>query len=144
MASALNGFNAGAADVPYEFQSASTQARYEHLIEELRCLVCQNQSLADSHAELAQDLRDEVFRMLNENATDQEIRDFMVARYGDFVLYKPPLKLSTLLLWFGPLALLGIAGFIVLRLIRTPRTQDTLSDEEQKYAATLRQKDANH
>ena len=76
-----------AADTPHELPTPELQQRYQVLLEELRCLVCQNQSLADSHAELAQDLRNEVHRMLKEELTDEEIRAFMVERYGDFVLY---------------------------------------------------------
>ena len=76
---------------------------------ELRCLVCQNQTIADSHADLAADLRRQVTELLRQGKTDAEIRDYMTARYGDFVLYKPPLKATTTALWFGPAALLAIA-----------------------------------
>ena len=76
------------------------------LAAELRCLVCQNQTLADSNAPLAEDLRNQVREKMRRGASDSEIVDYMVARYGDFVLYRPPLKLTTLLLWFGPLLLL--------------------------------------
>lgn len=128
----------GAADTPHKFPTAELQQRYQVLLEELRCLVCQNQSLADSHAELAQDLRDEVHRMLTEELTDEEIRAFMVERYGDFVLYKPPIKTSTLLLWFGPFVLITIALLILWRqVIRQKRQDTTLSDEERAYAASL-------
>jgi len=101
-----------AADTPVTFQNAVHQARYEALLHELRCLVCQNQSLADSHADLAQDLRDEVFRMVNEDQDEAAILEFMVARYGDFVLYRPPVKSLTWTLWFGPIALLGLVAVI--------------------------------
>jgi len=94
------------------------EQRLKTLEEELRCLVCQNQSLADSSAPLAEDLRREVRALADGGKNDQEIRDFLVARYGDFVLYKPPVKATTWLLWFGPFALLlggGIVWWLVLR-----------------------------
>jgi cytochrome c-type biogenesis protein CcmH len=86
------------------------QARLRALSEELRCLVCQNQSLADSNAELALDLKREVERLMTEGKTDADIKAFLVQRYGDFVLYKPPVQNNTLLLWGGPFALLAIGG----------------------------------
>lgn len=93
----------------YPFASDLDEIRFRSLIGELRCTVCQNQSLADSDAPLARDLRREVFTMLQDNRSDQEIRDFMVERYGDFVLYRPPVAGHTLLLWGGPVLLLLIA-----------------------------------
>lgn len=94
------------------------RARYEALTEQFRCLVCQNESIADSNADLAADLRREVRDLLLAGKTDQEIADYMTARYGDFVLYKPPLQANTLLLWAGPLLLLLIALGILLRVLR--------------------------
>ncbi len=91
------------------------QARLRALSEELRCLVCQNQSLADSNADLALDLKREVERLMTEGKTDADIKSFLVQRYGDFVLYKPPVQNNTLLLWGGPFALL-LAGGIAWRL----------------------------
>lgn len=82
---------------------------------ELRCLVCQNQTLADSHAPLAVELRAEIRTQLSGGATDEQVVDFMVQRYGDFVRYRPPLKPSTWLLWFGPLAMLFGGGLLLLR-----------------------------
>ena len=108
----------GSAIEPYEFESELQRQRFRALAEELRCTVCQNQSLADSDAPLAQDLRRELFRMLQDNRSDQEIRNFMVERYGNYVLYNPPLAAHTLLLWVGPLLLLGgglIAAVLVIR-----------------------------
>jgi cytochrome c-type biogenesis protein CcmH len=87
--------------------------RYHALIDELRCLVCQNESLAESNADLAEDLRAEIREMMRQGATDAQIIDFLVARYGDFVLYRPPFKPITYLLWFAPLVL-AIAGLAVL------------------------------
>jgi cytochrome c-type biogenesis protein CcmH len=95
-----------------------TEARMLHITSELRCLVCQNQTIADSHAELAVDLRNQVMEQLKGGKTDQQIIDYMTARYGDFVLYRPPLKSTTAILWFGPGVLLlgGLVGlFLVLR-----------------------------
>lgn len=107
-----------AADTPASFTNPALAVRYEALLGELRCMVCQNQTLQDSHAELAQDLRDEVRRLLEKGDTDIEIRAYLVARYGDFVLYSPPLKRSTWLLWLGPFVLLVIAIAVVVMLSR--------------------------
>jgi cytochrome c-type biogenesis protein CcmH len=98
-------------------------ARLKKLEEDLRCLVCQNQSLADSTAPLAEDLRREVRTLAAAGKNDEEIKQFLVARYGDFVLYDPPVKRITWLLWFGPFVLLGggaIAWWAILRRRRTP------------------------
>ena len=94
---------------PQEFSDPDNAERYRKLIAELRCLVCQNQNLADSNAELARDMREVVARMIREGKSDRAVTDFMTARYGDFVLYRPPLRPSTWALWGGPLALLLIA-----------------------------------
>jgi cytochrome c-type biogenesis protein CcmH len=99
------------------------EKRLQHLSEELRCLVCQNQTIADSNAELAQDLRREIRGMIKDGKTDREIIDFMVARYGDFVLYRPPVKGITLLLWGGPVALMLIGMFALLRYLRRRATR---------------------
>lgn len=94
------------------------EKRLQHLSEELRCLVCQNQNIADSNAELAQDLRREIRGMIQAGKSDKEIIDFMVVRYGDFVLYRPPVKGITLLLWGGPLVLLLLGLFVLQRYLR--------------------------
>ncbi|MGY6588356.1 MAG: cytochrome c-type biogenesis protein [Wenzhouxiangella sp.] len=102
---------------PLPFRSSLEERRFRALVGELRCTVCQNESLAESTAPLARDLRMEVFALLQDDRSDMEIRQFMVDRYGDFVLYRPPLAGHTLLLWFGPiLLLLGslIGAFIVV------------------------------
>jgi cytochrome c-type biogenesis protein CcmH len=116
------------------------------LAERLRCLVCQNESLASSHAELAEDLRQEVREMMLKGKSDQEIIDYLVARYGDFVLYDPPMKRYTLLLWFGPFAmlLLGV-GVLVFQVRRRRRTvQETvLTPEAQQRAASLLNEEGN-
>jgi cytochrome c-type biogenesis protein CcmH len=124
-----------AADTPVEFDDPSQRKRYETLLEELRCLVCQNQSLADSHADLAQDLRDEVYTMVVAGKDKQAVTDFMIARYGDFVLYKPPMKLTTWLLWFGPALLLFGAIIIVRRTTRSRSTRTAPLTAEQRAQA---------
>lgn len=107
------------------------QQRYHAILEELRCLVCQNQTLADSSSELATDLRVQVKTMLEDGNSDQEILDFMSARYGDFVLYNPPVKTHTLFLWLGPfiLLLLGIIATLVVANKRS-KSEQSLSDED--------------
>jgi cytochrome c-type biogenesis protein CcmH len=103
----------------FQFDSHAQETEFRELIGKLRCLVCQNESLAGSQAELAQDLRNEVYRMMRAGRSKDEILDFLVARYGDFVLYDPPLKPSTYVLWFGPFILIGIgAVFLVRALLR--------------------------
>lgn len=101
-----------------KFESPQQEQRYKNIIEELRCLVCQNQNLAGSDAGLAQDLRKQVYKMLREGRSDKEILDFMVTRYGDFVLYRPPFKASTFFLWVGPFIIFAIGLFVLLRFIR--------------------------
>lgn len=109
----------------FKFDNAAAEQDFKDLIAELRCLVCQNQSLADSDAELAHDLRAEVYAMVQDGKSDEEIVEFLVARYGDFVLYKPPVKPSTYLLWFGPFALLLLAGVLLLRAVRRQKRTAT-------------------
>ncbi len=105
-------------DEPVVFENKNLEERYYLLIEEIRCLVCQNQSLADSNAPLAQDLRNEVFKMIQTNKSNNEIMEFLVERYGDFVLYRPPLKKNTWLLWFGPFLFLVIGFFVAVFVIK--------------------------
>ena len=100
----------------FPFSSTQNETRFAKLIQELRCLVCQNQSLADSDAELAGDLRREVFSMIEQGVTDQEIIGFLVARYGEFVLYRPRVKPETYLLWFGPFVLLLVGALVLVYL----------------------------
>lgn len=109
---------ARAAIETYEFDSPQMEADYNQLVDELRCLVCQNQNLAGSDADLAQDLRRETYEMLQQGKSRQEVVDFMVARYGDFVLYRPQFKSSTYLLWLGPFLLLVVVLLIVVRRLR--------------------------
>ena len=115
-----------AADDPLQFENSEQQQRYQQLLEQLRCLVCQNQTLADSHADLAQDLRNEVYKMVAAGQTNDNIIEFLVSRYGDFVLYRPPLKWTTILLWFGPFALLLYGLVSVYRFVRNSKTVDVI------------------
>jgi len=107
-----------AIDTEEDLPTPELQARYDSLINELRCLVCQNQSIADSNAGLASDLRREVHSMLLAGKTDAEILKFMTDRYGDFVLYRPPFVRRTLLLWLAPALLLGFGLLIAVRVVR--------------------------
>ena len=113
------------AEGPLYFEDQELHARYSVLLEELRCLVCQNQSLADSPAPLAQDMRREVHRMVAAGYSDQQVVGFLASRYGDFVHYRPPLRATTLLLWFGPLLLFAAAAWAVVRVVRRHARQDT-------------------
>jgi len=103
--------------VTYDFTSKEQEAVFNRLSNELRCLVCQNQAISDSNADLAKDLRDEIYDMLQQGKSEEEIVEFMVVRYGDFVLYNPPLKPMTWLLWFGPAFALVAGFFFVVRII---------------------------
>jgi cytochrome c-type biogenesis protein CcmH len=110
------------------------------LAENLRCLVCQNESLASSRADLAKDLRQEVREKMKQGMTDQEIIDFLVSKYGDFVLFDPPMKSYTILLWYGPFALLliGLVGLVIqLRKRQKAAPETQLSEEQARRAADL-------
>lgn len=102
----------------YQFDSAEMEADYNQLIDELRCLVCQNQNLSGSDAGLARDLRRQTYQMLQQGKSPQQVVDFMVARYGDFVLYRPQFKSNTYLLWLGPFLLLVLVLYLVVRRLR--------------------------
>jgi len=132
-------FISQAAIYAFDFDDPKREARFKQLSEELRCLVCQNQTLADSNAGLALDLRNELYNLVKRDASDEEIKNFMVSRYGDFVLYKPPVKTSTYLLWFGPFILVIIGLFILLRMIRRvgQQTAPTLSAEDHQRVQHL-------
>jgi len=107
-----------AIDTGAAFEDPEMQARYENIISEVRCLVCQNQTIKDSNVFLAADLRREIRRMMVEGMTDTEIADFLVARYGDFVLYNPRKSGRTLILWITPALLVGVGGIILIRVVR--------------------------
>jgi cytochrome c-type biogenesis protein CcmH len=123
----------------YQFEDPAQEALFRELIGELRCPKCQNQSIADSNAELAVDLRDRTYMMVRDGATKQQVIDFMVARYGDFVHYQPPMNIATSILWWGPIAVLVIGAFVIVFRVKQQRqTEVSLSDEEQAQLATLR------
>ena len=107
-----------AIDAGNAFDDPQMQARYEKITSEVRCLVCQNQTIKDSNAFLADDLRREIRRMLTEGMTDAEIYDFLVVRYGDFVLYRPRMSGKTLVLWIAPFAIILFAVFAIFRVLR--------------------------
>jgi len=113
-----------AIDTEAAFDDPVLQHRYENINRELRCLVCQNQTIADSNATLAQDLRREVREMIAAGKTDDEIREFMIERYGDFVLYRPRMSAQNFLLWAAPALLLLIAAVVLVRVVRR-RAQET-------------------
>lgn len=130
----------------FEFDDPERAAEFRELIGELRCTVCQNESLAASQADLAQDMRQRVYQMMREGATREEIVEYVVSRYGDFVLYRPPLRPSTYPLWFGPL-LLAIVGlfFLVRTLMRKSRDveEDLSPDERARLDAMLGKNDTD-
>ncbi|HWI37038.1 MAG TPA: cytochrome c-type biogenesis protein [Burkholderiales bacterium] len=119
-------------------QDTALDRRVTHLAHELRCLVCQNQSLAESNAPLAQDLRNQIREQVAAGKSDQDVLDFMVQRYGDFVLYRPPFKASTVFLWAGPFLFLVLGFFFLFRFVRSRRVPPPqLSDAERATAAKL-------
>lgn len=115
--------SAGAAIDTYEFKDEETRQRFRQLTFELRCPKCQNQNLQDSNSPIAADLRDEVYKMLQAGNNNDEIVDFMVARYGEFVLYKPPVNQMTYVLWYGPFVLVVIGIGVILLLSRKRKKQ---------------------
>jgi cytochrome c-type biogenesis protein CcmH len=121
----------------YTFDTPQQEALYKRLIAELRCLVCQNQNIADSNAELAQDLRRKTHELIVAGKSEDEITAYMVQRYGDFVLYQPPMKPQTALLWIGPFVILALGLFVLIRVIRQ-RSQSAVSaniNQEQRQQA---------
>ncbi len=134
--------NAGAKDAVPMADDPVVEQRLIVISEEMRCLVCQNESLAGSRSDLAMDLRRELRNLIKQGKTDAEIREFMVSRYGDFVLYRPPVKPSTWLLWAGPFGLmvLGVVVlFVYLRRRNAELPSNELTDEERKRAEALLQ-----
>ena len=129
-------FTASAYAAPVEtftFDSPETEKVFHKLSEELRCLVCQNQNIAESNADLAKDLRLEIYTMLQEGKTEDEIVEFMVQRYGDYVLYRPPFKPMTWLLWFGPILIFALGLVFAVRFVKSLSSTSqpaALSEEE--------------
>jgi len=126
-------------------EDPALEKRVTALSELLRCLVCQNQTIADSHADLAIDLKNQIREKLRAGESEKQIVDYMVARYGDFVLYKPPVKATTVILWVGPfLLLLGGVGFLMMKVrgrIRQAREGEVLTEAEHERAAALLEED---
>ena len=118
---------------PLQFQNAAEEARFHALASELRCVMCQNQSLADSNALIALSLRHEVLDLMRKGQTDAQIKEFLVARYGEFVLYRPRVEPDTWLLWLGPLALLLIGAGVVTVIIRKRSPGALPVDDRQEW-----------
>lgn len=115
---------------PLQFQDAVEERRFHSLIAELRCVMCQNQSLADSNAQIAHDLRREVLTLMREGLDDPAIKAHLVARYGEFVLYRPQVGPATWLLWFGPLLLLGAGGVVIWRIVASRKQAAPLPPDD--------------
>ena len=118
---------------PLQFTGTAEETRFHKLVAELRCVMCQNQSLADSNAQIARDLRREVLELMRQGKSDREIKDFLVARYGEFVLYRPQMESKTWLLWFGPALVLLAGGFVVARVVRGRSDKSAPGDDEQEW-----------
>ena len=117
---------------PLHFNDPAEEARFHALAAELRCVMCQNQSLADSNALIALNLRREVLGLMRQGRSDAEIKDFLVARYGEFVLYKPRVEGRTWLLWFGPLLLVLVGSLVVWRILRRGADRDPISPDDKQ------------
>jgi cytochrome c-type biogenesis protein CcmH len=122
----------------YPFDNDVDKGRFEVLAAELRCPKCQNQNLADSNAPVASDLRDKVYELMIEGQTDDQIVSYLVARYGDFVRYNPPVQKNTFFLWFGPGVMVLIGLIIIINLTRSSKKSQPLSDEENVKLAALK------
>ncbi|WP_241967954.1 cytochrome c-type biogenesis protein CcmH [Pseudidiomarina marina] len=123
----------------YKFDDPQKEALFRELIDELRCPKCQNQTIGDSDAPLAKDLRDRTYMMVQQGASKQEVVDYMVARYGDFAYYRPPVKVSTVVLWLGPVIVILVgAGVILMRVRARNNAEVELSEQEQAQLAALR------
>lgn len=119
--------------VPLQFEDAAEEARFDALASELRCVMCQNQSLADSNAQIARDLRDEILRLMRQGRSDAQIEQFLVARYGEFVLYKPRVEARTWLLWFGPALVLLAGASAIVAIVRRRSRGTVAADDAQEW-----------
>jgi cytochrome c-type biogenesis protein CcmH len=126
---AFVGFAHAQAIEPMPFADHAQELRFQHLTRELRCPMCQNETLADSNAPIARDLRNQIFQMMQQGRSDEEIKQYLVARYSKFVLYDPPLTPGTWLLWFGPLLILFGGAVVVLMAIRKRSRDDVAATE---------------
>lgn len=141
----LLGLSAHAAIEVYDFKSAEDETRFRALTNELRCPKCQNQNLAGSDAPIARDLKNRTFQLIEEGRSDNEIREYMVDRYGEFITYNPPVRSSTWLLWFGPFVLLGLAMGVLAMVRRRPAPPaPELSAEESARLNELLKNPADH
>jgi cytochrome c-type biogenesis protein CcmH len=122
-------------EAPPEFTNSAEERRFHLLVSELRCVMCQNQSLADSNAQIARDLRREVLELMRQGKSDAQIKEFLVARYGEFVLYRPQVESKTWLLWFGPAVVLFGGGLIVASIVRRRAGSGAASapDDDQEW-----------
>jgi cytochrome c-type biogenesis protein CcmH len=122
-------------EAPPQFTNVAEEKRFHALVSELRCVMCQNQSLADSNAQIARDLRNEVLELMRRGKSDAQIKEFLVARYGEFVLYRPQVESKTWLLWFGPALVLLAGGLIVVGLVRrrSAVATSTANDDDQEW-----------
>jgi len=128
----------------YDFKTPAEEQRFQALIGELRCPKCQNQNLAGSEAPIAKDLKDRTYQLMQEGKSDNEIRDYMIDRYGDFISYKPPVRSTTYLLWFGPFILLvTVILVIVVRRRQTKPDASALTPEESARLAALLKRNSN-
>ena len=119
---------------PLQFRDKAEETRFHQLTSELRCVMCQNQSLADSNAQIAHDLRREVLDLMRQGKSDDQVKQFLVDRYGEFVLYKPEVEPGTWLLWFGPLLLVLVGSLVVWRILRRGAGRDPISpDDKQEW-----------
>lgn len=136
-------FQANAGVEYRKFEDPEQEKTYQGLISELRCLVCQNQNIADSNADLAKDLRRQVYEMLQQGKSRQEIVDFMTQRYGDFVLYRPPLSGKTVLLWLGPLlfVLIGLTALVIVSRRRRAKASALTPEDRAEIHALLEEGD---
>ena len=129
----------------YEFKDDATRDRFQQLTNELRCPKCQNQNLAGSNSPISSDLRREIYRMVEGGESDDQIVDFMVARYGEFVLYRPKVTSNTWVLWYGPFVLLAIGAAVILLITRKRKKtiviDKTLNDQDKARLATLLDKE---
>jgi cytochrome c-type biogenesis protein CcmH len=115
---------------PPQFTDSAEERRFHALVSELRCVMCQNQSLADSNAQIAHDLRREVLALMRQGKSDDEVKQFLVARYGEFVLYQPQVRSKTWLLWFGPALLLLIGAVVIVRIVRSRGAGRAVPEDE--------------
>ena len=142
---AVLSFSATAAIDVYDFRSPQEEARFRALTNELRCPKCQNQNLAGSDAPIAHDLKNRTFQLIQEGKSDNEIRDYMIDRYGEFITYNPPVRSTTWLLWFGPFLLLGtVVGALAFLRRRPAPPAPALSAEETARLNELLKKPADH